>query len=66
MKRSKKKFKLVHESCNSNNVSFYRGSYLEMTKSEEASGFFDDGLAFIFKDGEELKEIEPYHIHVEV
>jgi len=25
-------------------------TYLEMTKTETASGFFDDGLAFLFKD----------------
>ena len=31
-----------------------------------ASGFYDDGLVFLFKDGDELKDVEPYHIHVEI
>ena len=36
-----------------------------MTKTG-ASGFYDDGLVFLFKDGDELKDEEPYHIHVEI
>lgn len=41
--------------------------YLEMTKSEEASGFFDDGLVFVFKDeAGELKGVKPMHIHLEI
>ena len=38
-----------------------------MTKSEEASGFFDDGLVFVFKDeAGELKGVKPMHIHLEI
>ena len=51
-----------------NNVSFFRGDiYLEMTKSGEASGFYDDGLAFLFKDEDgKPKDVKPYHIHIEI
>ena len=42
-------------------------SYLEMTKSGEAKGFYDDGLAYVFKDEEgNLKNVKPAHIHIEV
>ena len=41
--------------------------YLEMTKTEESSGFFDDGIAFLFKDAEgEIKNVKPMHIHLEI
>lgn len=40
--------------------------YLELPKKSEASGFFDDGLTFLFKDGEELASVRPRHIHFEV
>ena len=47
--------------CDSGNA------YLEMTKSAEAKGFYDDGLAYVFKDDEgKLKDIKPMHIHIEV
>ena len=42
-------------------------AYLEMTKSAEAKGFYDDGLAYIFKtENGTLKDVSPYHIHIEV
>ena len=38
-----------------------------MIKLETAYGFFDDGLAFLFKDENgEPKSTQPYHIHVEI
>ena len=38
-----------------------------MTKSAEAKGFYDDGLAYVFKDDEgKLKDIKPTHIHIEI
>lgn len=41
--------------------------YLEMTKSAEAKGFYDDGLAYVFKDDQgNLKSVKPAHIHIEV
>ena len=41
--------------------------YLEMTKLDEVSGFFDDGLAFLFKDEEGMPlDINPKHIHLEI
>ena len=47
--------------CDSGNA------YLEMTKSAEAKGFYDDGLAYVFKDDEgKLKDIKPMHIHIEI
>ena len=62
----KKNLNLLSKSCN--NVSFFRGDiYLEMIKNEEASGFYDDGLAFLFKDEDgNPKDVKPYHIHVEI
>ena len=34
---------------------------------ESAYGFFDDGLAFLFKDEtDKPKSTQPYHIHVEI
>ena len=41
--------------------------YLEMTKTEDSSGFFDDGIAFTFKDeAGELRDVKPMHIHIEI
>ena len=37
-----------------------------MTKEEGVDGFYDDGLAYVFKDGENLKAVQPFHIHVEI
>ena len=38
-----------------------------MTKSGTASGFYDDGLAFLFKDEDgNPKDVKPYHIHLEI
>ena len=40
---------------------------MEMTKSAEAKGFYDDGLAYVFKtENGTLKDVKPYHIHIEV
>ena len=40
--------------------------FLEMKKTG-ASGLFDDGLAYLFKDDAgEPKGIKPYHIHLEI
>jgi len=38
-------------------------SYLSMAKKENAEGFFNDGLTFLFKDSTGLQEIRPKHIH---
>jgi len=41
--------------------------YLEMTKPEDSSGFFDDGLVFTFKDeAGALLDVKPMHIHIEL
>lgn len=38
-----------------------------MTKGESGvDGFYDDGLAYVFKDGDDLKAVQPFHIHVEI
>lgn len=38
-----------------------------MTKNGEASGFYDDGLAYLFKNEDGTpKDVKPYHIHIEI
>jgi len=37
-----------------------------MSKNEDAEGFFNDGLTFLFKDSNGLQEIRPKHIHMAV
>ena len=57
---------MPYKCCNTHNL-FSGELYLEMTKSEEVAGFFDDGLVFVFKDeAGELKPVKPMHIHLEV
>ena len=65
-KLSKNQFELISKKVINNAHWFRSGSFLEMKKKSEVSGFFDDGLAFVFKDGADLKEVKPKHIHVEV
>ena len=62
----KKNLNLLQKSV-TNNVSFFSGQvHLEMTKAD-GDGFYDDGLAFVFKDEDgELMDVKPFHIHVEV
>ena len=45
----------------------HEDDHIVMSKSEEAEGFFDDGLTYLFKDSSNnLREIRPEHIHFEV
>lgn len=37
-----------------------------MKKSSSAEGFFDDGLTYLFKVGDDLVTVSPRHIHFEV
>lgn len=41
--------------------------HLEMVKSVKASGFFDDGIAYLFKEEDgSPKMVKPKHIHLEI
>lgn len=39
---------------------------IELQKSTCAEGFFDDGLTYLFKSGDDLQPVRPRHIHFEV